>query len=163
MMRLPVLPVPSGFVLQPVDTGDFAGYLDQRISAGPGGDVDDFGGPEVLGMDAVVEAYQKARALHRRVLRVSLPQTARRTAEAGLVTGGRRGTTTWSQWLAHTYGAGAPGTGDVRQPGTGDVRQPGTGDAGSVHLRAGFPSAPHHGMSGLKKSRPARTGADSPS
>ncbi|MGZ4666458.1 MAG: SDR family oxidoreductase [Frankiaceae bacterium] len=158
MMRLPVLPVPSEFVTQPVDTGDFAGYLDQRVSAGPGGDVDDFGGPEVLGMDAIVEAYQHARALHRRVLRVPLPQAARRTAEAGLVTAGRRGTTTWSQWLARTYAASQPETGS--EPGTGEA---GTGDAGSVHMRAGFRPVPHFGRSALKTNGRAPSGADSPS
>lgn len=104
MMRLPVLPVPAGFPVQPVDTADFARYLAECISSGPGSDRDDFGGPEVLGMDGLVDAYQAARSWHRRVMRVPLPQAARRTAEAGLLADGRRGTTTWAQWLRRRYG-----------------------------------------------------------
>ncbi len=165
MMRLPLLPVPTGFVVQPVDTGDFARHVEQIVRAGPCGDADDFGGPEVLGMDAVVDAYQHARALHRRVMRVPLPQTARRAAEAGLVTAGRRGTTTWSQWLARTYGAQESGAGGASQPDAGAASQPDAddADAGSVHLHAAFPSGPQVETSGLTRNGRAPSGADSPS
>ena len=172
MMRLPVLPVPTGFVMQPVDTGDFAGYLDQCIDAGPGGDLDDFGGPEVLGMDAIVEAYQHARALHRRVLRVPLPQAARRTAEAGLAH--RRSAR--DDDLGAVAGAHvrpSPPAGDRPSPPAGDrpsppagnrppAHQPGAAGAGSVQLRAGFGPLAHLRTSVRRNGR-APSGADSPS
>ena len=158
MTRLPVLPVPTGFGMQPVDTGDFASYLDRCIDAGPGGELDDFGGPEVLGMDAIVEAYQHARALHRRVLPVHLPQAARRTAEAGLATAGRRGTTTWAHWLERTYGpTHSPGTGQAhrRGPAQPTSRAPKTPDRYSCTPDSGPSPTSGRASGGTGARRPA--------
>jgi uncharacterized protein YbjT (DUF2867 family) len=63
MARLPVLPLPSNLAMQPGDTGDFAGYLAECLTEGPGGDRDDFGGPEVLSLGEAVKQYQDARGL----------------------------------------------------------------------------------------------------
>jgi uncharacterized protein YbjT (DUF2867 family) len=46
--RLPVLPLPTSIETQPVDSGDFAAYVAERVADGPGGQCEDFGGPEVL-------------------------------------------------------------------------------------------------------------------
>jgi uncharacterized protein YbjT (DUF2867 family) len=67
MMRLPVVPLPVDLVVQPSDTGDFAGYLAECLADGPGADRVDFGGPEVLSLGEVVKQYQDARGVRRRI------------------------------------------------------------------------------------------------
>jgi uncharacterized protein YbjT (DUF2867 family) len=100
MARLPVWPLPVDLAVQPCDTGDFAGYLVECLTAGPGGDREDFGGPEVLTLGEVVEQFQDARGLHRPIQRVPLPSAATRVANALTCPNGRRGLTTWSEWLS---------------------------------------------------------------
>jgi uncharacterized protein YbjT (DUF2867 family) len=81
-------------------SGDFAGYLADCLTEGPGGDRDEFGGPEVLSLGEAVEQYQDARGLHRPIRRVPLPKAAARVADALVCPNGRRGQTTWSVWLS---------------------------------------------------------------
>jgi uncharacterized protein YbjT (DUF2867 family) len=100
MARLPVLLLPIDLPMQPSETGDFAGYLSECLTEGPGGDREDFGGPEVLTFGEVVKQYQGARGLHRPVRRVPLPKAAARVADALICPDGRRGQTTWSMWLS---------------------------------------------------------------
>jgi uncharacterized protein YbjT (DUF2867 family) len=104
MMRLPVLALPTDLAMQPADTGDFAGYLAECVTEGPGGDREDFGGPEVLGLGDIVKQYQDARGVHRPIRRVPLPAAAARVADALVCPNGRRGQTTWSAWLGQQAG-----------------------------------------------------------
>lgn len=67
----PVVPVPAGFRLQPIDAEVVADRLEELVEAGPSGRVPDMGGPgEVESKDAV-ERYLKATGQKRMV--VSLP------------------------------------------------------------------------------------------
>lgn len=60
--RLPVLPVPAGVSLQPVDSGEVAGRLTALALAGPAGRVPDLGGPEVRTLTDLAGAYLRAQA-----------------------------------------------------------------------------------------------------
>jgi uncharacterized protein YbjT (DUF2867 family) len=105
MARLPVWPLPVDLAVQPCDTGDFAGYLAECLSVGPGADREDFGGPEVLTLGDAAKQYQDARGPHRPIRRVPLPKAAARVANALTCPNGRLGQTTWSEWLSqHAVG-----------------------------------------------------------
>jgi uncharacterized protein YbjT (DUF2867 family) len=90
---------------RPGDTGDFARYLAECVADGPGADRLDFGGPEVLSFGEVVQQYQDARGVRRRIRPVSLPKAAARVADALVCPNGRRGQTTWSMWLSRQVSA----------------------------------------------------------
>jgi uncharacterized protein YbjT (DUF2867 family) len=100
MMRLPVWPLPTKLPMQPCDDGDFAAYVVECVAAGPGGDRQPFGGPHILSFGHVAEQYQAARRLQRRILPVPLPRAALRAAGDLTCPDGRRGTTTWAEWLS---------------------------------------------------------------
>ncbi|KFK86467.1 nucleoside-diphosphate sugar epimerase [Streptomyces sp. JS01] len=70
--RLPVLPVPAGVSLQPVDSGEVADRLTALALAGPAGRVPDLGGPEVRTLTDLAGAYLRATGRRRRVVPVRL-------------------------------------------------------------------------------------------
>ncbi|MGP4016162.1 SDR family oxidoreductase [Saccharopolyspora sp. 5N708] len=98
-MRLPVLPLPGALPVQPVDARDFAEYLTECIRNGAGGRREDYGGPEVLSLREAVRTWQSARGRTRRVFNVAAPKRLRRIAADMTCPGGRRGKTTWDEWL----------------------------------------------------------------
>jgi uncharacterized protein YbjT (DUF2867 family) len=100
MARLPAWLLPVDLAVQPCDTRDFAGYLVECLSTGPGGDREDFGGPEVLTLGEAAKQFQDARGLHRPIRRMPVPKAAARVANALTCPDGRRGQTTWSVWLS---------------------------------------------------------------
>ncbi len=95
-----IWPLPSNLVLQPVDSADFAAYLVECVTDGQRGNRDGFGGPEDLSMVDIARQYQRARGVRRRILPLRLPGAAIRAAGPQSCPGGRRGRTTWSEWLA---------------------------------------------------------------
>ena len=97
--RMPVLPLPTSLPTQPVDAGDFARYVVECLAEGPGRQREDFGGPEVLTFAQVVEQWQRARGRSRRVVAVPAPRRLTRIATQITCPQGRRGQTTWSEWL----------------------------------------------------------------
>ncbi|ORT55266.1 NAD(P)H-binding protein [Streptomyces sp. CB03238] len=97
--RLPVLPLPTDIEAQPVDSGDFAAYVAQRVADGPGGRCEDFGGPEVLRFGDLVAQWQRIRGRHRKVVRLPVPARFERAARALTCPAGHRGAVTWSAWL----------------------------------------------------------------
>ena len=58
--KLPVIPVPSGFVTQPVDSGEVADRLAELALGEPSGRVPDLAGPQVLAFAEVIRAYLQA-------------------------------------------------------------------------------------------------------
>ncbi|MYT77573.1 Uncharacterized conserved protein YbjT, contains NAD(P)-binding and DUF2867 domains [Streptomyces sp. MnatMP-M77] len=70
--KLPVLPVPSGVRVQPVDSGEVADRLAALASGGPAGRVPDLGGPEVRELDDLARAFLRATGRRRRVVPVRL-------------------------------------------------------------------------------------------
>ncbi|WP_354643464.1 SDR family oxidoreductase [Kitasatospora camelliae] len=100
MTRLPVLPLPIRVPVQPADAADFAEQVARQVAAGPGGMCRDFGGPEVLPLGAIVDQWQRVRGHRTRVLPLPTPSALARVGHAMTCPDGRRGTTTWSRWLA---------------------------------------------------------------
>jgi uncharacterized protein YbjT (DUF2867 family) len=94
-----VWPLPTNLPLQPVDSADFAVYVADCVAAGPGGDREGFGGPEILTPVQLARQYQAARGIRRRILPLRLPAAAIRAAGPQTCPDGRRGKTTWAQWL----------------------------------------------------------------
>jgi uncharacterized protein YbjT (DUF2867 family) len=99
--RGPVLPVPMGWRLQPVDVGEVAAHITEVIGRPPAGEVVEFGGPEELTAADVARAWASAKGSGAHV--VSTPVPGRMSSAirdgAALPTGGARGTRTYAQHL----------------------------------------------------------------
>ncbi|MFC9976359.1 SDR family oxidoreductase [Spirillospora sp. NPDC127200] len=103
MARLRVLIADPGVPFQPVDTGDAAAFVLNRVLEGPTSAVEEFGGPEILTMAEAAVQWREAGTAKCRVLRVKLPGAVGRTMRAGhLATEATpTGTTTWRTYLRH--------------------------------------------------------------
>ena len=103
--RVPlVLPVPAGFVIQPVEASEIAERLMRCIADGPRGRVTDFGGPEVLSFRDAAAQWQQARRMSKRIVPIPVPGPMARAIRAGKGTApqGDRGAITWGEWLKGT-------------------------------------------------------------
>jgi uncharacterized protein YbjT (DUF2867 family) len=99
--RGPVLPVPMGWRVQPVDVGEVAGYVTEVCAAPPAGGVLEFGGPEELSAADVARSWAAARAPGTHVVATPVPgklSTAFRDG-AALPSAGARGHRTYGQHL----------------------------------------------------------------
>jgi uncharacterized protein YbjT (DUF2867 family) len=84
--RSPVMPIPRGFLGQPVDAGEVAARLVEISLSGPAGRVPDIGGPEVGTLAGAARTYLEVTGLRRRILEVSVPgETARAFRDGALV------------------------------------------------------------------------------
>jgi uncharacterized protein YbjT (DUF2867 family) len=84
--RAPVMPIPRGFLGQPVDAGEVADRLVELSLSGPAGRVPDIGGPEVGTLAGAARTYLKVTGLRRRILEVSVPgETSRAFRDGALV------------------------------------------------------------------------------
>ncbi|MFD8109733.1 SDR family oxidoreductase [Streptomyces microflavus] len=103
--KLPVLPVPAGVSVQPVDSGEVADRLAALALGAPAGRVPDLGGPEVREFTGLAGAYLRATGRRRRVVPVRL---AGKTY-AGFRGGGHLspehavGTVTFEEFLARRH------------------------------------------------------------
>jgi uncharacterized protein YbjT (DUF2867 family) len=102
MVRLPVIPVPSGVRFQPIDTGEVAARLVELALGAPAGLVPDMAGPRVYEMSELVRSYVQARGKHRAILPVRLPGRAARAFREGANLAPERavGRRTWEEFLA---------------------------------------------------------------
>lgn len=57
LARLPVIPVPAGFVVQPVDAGEVATRLAELALGDPSGRVPDMAGPQILSFADLIRTY----------------------------------------------------------------------------------------------------------
>ncbi|GAA4985826.1 SDR family oxidoreductase [Kitasatospora paranensis] len=111
MARMPVIPVPGGVRLQPVDASEVAARLVDLTLDAPAGAVPDLAGPQVLGMGELLRGYLAVRGTRRPMLPVRVPGGAGRVYRAGenlspdgaATTGGR----TWESFLAERVAGGA--------------------------------------------------------
>lgn len=97
----PVLPVPMGWRLQPVDVGEVAEHIAGLVGSEPAGDVVEFGGPEELTAAEVARAWAAERASGAHVVATPVPgrmSTAVREG-AALPSGGARGRRTYAEHL----------------------------------------------------------------
>ena len=60
LAQLPVIPVPAGFVAQPVDSGEVATRLAELALGEPRGRVPDMAGPQVLSFADLIRMYLQA-------------------------------------------------------------------------------------------------------
>jgi uncharacterized protein YbjT (DUF2867 family) len=103
LAKLPVLPVPAGFRVQPVDAGEVAARLAELSLGEPSGLVPDMGGPRVYGAAELLRGYLRATKRRRRpIVPVWLPGKAARVFRAGgnLAPEQAVGHRTWEELLA---------------------------------------------------------------
>ncbi|HET7269554.1 MAG TPA: NAD(P)H-binding protein, partial [Rubrobacter sp.] len=105
--RFPVMPIPKGFLGQPIDAGEVAGRMVEIALSGPAGRVPDIGGPEVRTMADAARAYLEITGRRRRILEVPFPgKTARAFREGALVCPDRAyGKIRWEGFLRSEMGA----------------------------------------------------------
>ena len=70
LRRSPIIPVPGGVHLQPIDPVTVADRVASLVSHGPAGRVSDVGGPEVLALGDMVREYLAATKRRRLLVRV---------------------------------------------------------------------------------------------
>lgn len=110
--RVPlILPLPTTFRFQSVDTGETAERLVRAVQEGPGGRLLDFGGPEVLTWGEMAAAWKVARGIRRPTVNLPLPGALAAAFRAGKTTlrhGGERGAIRWRDWLRDTSAVSIP-------------------------------------------------------
>ncbi len=102
MARLPVIPLPAGFRVQPVDADEVAARLAEVALGTPSGLVPEMGGPKVYTAAGLLRGYLRATHKRRPIIPVWLPGQAARTFRAGanLAPGQAVGRRTWEEFLA---------------------------------------------------------------
>lgn len=108
MAKLPVIPVPTGFRFQPVDTDEVAARLVELALGAPAGLVPDIAGPTVYAMADLVRGYLQASGKHRLTLPVRLPGKAAAAVRAGANLAPDRavGRRTWEDFLSERVSPG---------------------------------------------------------
>ncbi|MGR6319418.1 NAD(P)H-binding protein [Micromonospora soli] len=103
MAKLPVVPVPGGLRLQPVDAREVAARLVELALGAPAGLVPDLAGPTVYGMDELIRGYLGAVGKRRLLMPVRLPGKPGRAYRNGdnlTLDGATTGTRSWEAFLA---------------------------------------------------------------
>ncbi len=102
MAKLPIIPVPSGFKFQPVDTSEVAARLVELALGAPAGLVPDIAGPRVYTMTELLKSYLHAAGLRRPLLPLPLPGQAARAVRRGATIAPQHasGRKTWEDYLA---------------------------------------------------------------
>ena len=104
MTKLPVIPVPSRFMVQPIDPDDVAARLVELALGDPEGRVPDLGGPKVSTWDEMLRSYLRARRRRRLIVPVRIP--GMRVVRAGGLLPAQAsaphatGRRTWEEFLA---------------------------------------------------------------
>ena len=104
--RGPVLPVPMGWRVQPVDVADVAAHLAEVVGRPPVGGVLEYGGPEELSVAEVARSWAAAREPGAHVVATPIPGKLGAAVRDGaaLPTTGARGTRTYARHLAEEPG-----------------------------------------------------------
>jgi len=107
MAKLPVVVVPAGTSMQPVDAGEVAERLVELALGAPQGLVADVGGPQVHAMGDVVRSYLRAAGKRRAIVRMRMPGKAARAFRDGanLTLRHAVGRVTWEGFLTAAQGA----------------------------------------------------------
>jgi uncharacterized protein YbjT (DUF2867 family) len=102
LTKLPVVPVPSGFRVQPIDARDVAARLVELAQGEPAGLVPDIAGPKVYTLKEIITSYLRATNRRRPLLPVHFPGKAPRAFRTGvnLAPANATGTHTWEAFLA---------------------------------------------------------------
>ncbi|MGP8303180.1 SDR family oxidoreductase [Streptomyces inhibens] len=107
--RSPVLPVPTGVRVQPVEVREVADRLAELAAGEPAGRVADMGGPEVLTARDLVRATLEAGGRRRLLMPLWLPGSGAAALRRGgnLTPEHADGRRTYAEFLAERAGAGA--------------------------------------------------------
>src|SRR5215203_212415 len=102
LAKLPVVPVPAGFRVQPVEADEVAARLVELTLGEPAGLVPDMGGPRVYGAAELLRSYLRATQRRRLIVPVWVPGKAARVFRAGanLAPEQAVGRRTWEEFLA---------------------------------------------------------------
>ncbi|QIN82031.1 NAD(P)H-binding protein [Rubrobacter tropicus] len=84
--RLPVMPIPAGFLGQPIDAGEVAGRLAELALSPPAGRAPDMGGPEVRALASAARGYLGVLKSRKRVVEFPFPGRTARAIRAGALT-----------------------------------------------------------------------------
>jgi uncharacterized protein YbjT (DUF2867 family) len=116
MAKLPVVPVPAGVQLQPVDAGEVAARLVELTLGAPAGLVPDLAGPQVRGMDDLLRTYLRVTHKRRLIMPVRFAGRAYRAVREGANVAPDRavGRRTWEEFLAQRIPAAQPSSGGRR-------------------------------------------------
>jgi len=106
LAKLPVIPVPTGVRVQPVDAGEVADRLVELTLGEPAGLVPDMAGPQVHDLSDMVRGYLRATGRRRPLVPVRLPGRAARAFRDGanLAPAHAVGKRTWADFLAEHVG-----------------------------------------------------------
>ncbi len=107
--RGPLLPLVPDLRFQPIDLREVVRRMVESVVAGPGGQLEDIGGPEVLTLGEMARVWLKARGQRRLMVPLPLPGKAAAAFRQGLNTcpDHAYGTISWQTWLQETYGGAA--------------------------------------------------------
>ena len=100
--KLPVVPIPAGFRIQPVEADEVAARLVELTLGKPSGLVPDMGGPRVYGAAELLRGYLRASKRRRPIVPVWLPGKAARVFRNGgnLAPEQAVGYWTWEEFVA---------------------------------------------------------------
>jgi uncharacterized protein YbjT (DUF2867 family) len=101
MVRLPVVPVPRGWRVQPIDVDEVARRLADAVVSGPAGRLPDLGGPEAFPVTELLRDRLRTTGRSRPVVEVPVPGALSAALRAGadLVPGNRSDGCTWQEFL----------------------------------------------------------------
>jgi uncharacterized protein YbjT (DUF2867 family) len=111
LAKLPVVPLPAGFRIQPVDADEVAARLVELALGEPAGMVPDMGGPRVYDAAELLRGYLRASKRRRRpIVPVWLPGEAAHAFRAGANLAPERavGHRSWEEFLAERLGQPRP-------------------------------------------------------
>jgi uncharacterized protein YbjT (DUF2867 family) len=102
MAKLPVIPNPTGFQFQPVDSNEVAARLVELALGTPAGLVPDMAGPRVYTFAELLRGYLRSRGKRRLLVPLHVPGNAARAIRAGanLAPGRAVGHRSWEDFLA---------------------------------------------------------------
>ena len=102
LAKLPVVPVPAGWQVQPIAADEVAARLVELTLGEPTGLVPDIGGPRVYEMKELIRSYLRAAGKRRLLIPVRLPGKANRAYREGANLAPDRavGQRTWEEFLS---------------------------------------------------------------
>ncbi|MEV6281944.1 NAD(P)H-binding protein [Kribbella sp. NPDC051770] len=105
LAKLPVVPAPSGFRIQPVDSGAVAERMVELALAAPQGQVADIAGPRTYTFKEMVKVYLRAAGKRRLTMPIHTPGKAAAAHRAGVNLSPGHGTgRTWEDFVAARLG-----------------------------------------------------------
>lgn len=105
LAKLPVVPAPSGFKIQPVDSAAVAERMVELALAAPQGQVADIAGPRTYTFKEMVKVYLRAAGKRRLTMPVHTPGKAAAAHRAGVNLSPGQGTgQTWEDFVAAKVG-----------------------------------------------------------